>query len=161
MIESLGTARERSPVIKDDYANQPPVTTIRTLYVPVDQISGISAVGRPDRTARRQCGVMSRVGNTNAFWILAPAMALIVAAEVTVRDGFDGNQVHNLARSKGTPSNGTNVTSRSSFAVNTSTQRPSISSNEYSRAKLPLIPGEGCHPFHGKVATYSKAKLPP
>jgi len=31
----------------------------------------------------------------------------------------------------------------------------------YSRAKLPLIPGESCHPFHGKVATHTRAKLPP
>ena len=31
----------------------------------------------------------------------------------------------------------------------------------YSRAKLPLIPGESCHPFQGKVATHSRAKLPP
>ena len=31
----------------------------------------------------------------------------------------------------------------------------------YSRAKLPLIPDESCHPFHGKVATPTRAKLPP
>ena len=31
----------------------------------------------------------------------------------------------------------------------------------YSRPSLPLIPDESCHPFHGKAATDSTAKLPP
>jgi len=31
----------------------------------------------------------------------------------------------------------------------------------YSRARLPLISREACHPFHSKAATDSTAKLPP
>jgi hypothetical protein len=31
----------------------------------------------------------------------------------------------------------------------------------YSTAKLPLIPWQACHLFHTKVATDSTAKLPP
>ena len=31
----------------------------------------------------------------------------------------------------------------------------------YSRRRLPPNPRQSCHPFHGKVATHSRAKLPP
>ena len=33
--------------------------------------------------------------------------------------------------------------------------------NAYSTPLLPLIPRQGCHPFHGKAATDSTARLPP
>jgi hypothetical protein len=34
-------------------------------------------------------------------------------------------------------------------------------SGAYSTRKLPPIPGESCHPFHGKAATDSMTSLPP